>query len=95
VAPGSAYEVSTLYLDRKNLMQELAVPRTGMFNKVRYSAYDILKINFDLFSKSANYRALGKIMRSAKINLDELENGPNSLRQGMVYFYMYGIFLYV
>jgi hypothetical protein len=73
VAPGSAYEVSTLYLDRQNLMQELAVPKSGMFSRVRQSAYDILKINFELFSKSANYRALGKIMRCAKINLDRLE----------------------
>jgi hypothetical protein len=49
----------------------------GMFSKVRSSAYDVLKINFKLFEKSADYRALGKIMRFAKINLERIENSPS------------------
>jgi hypothetical protein len=74
VAPGSAFEVSTLYLDRKNLMQQLASPRKGMFAKVRNSAYYVLKTNFELFTTSEDYKALGKIMRFAKLALDRFEN---------------------
>eukprot|EP00596_Hydrurales_sp_CCMP1899_P001135 CAMPEP_0119052002 /NCGR_PEP_ID=MMETSP1177-20130426/73441_1 /TAXON_ID=2985 /ORGANISM="Ochromonas sp, Strain CCMP1899" /LENGTH=296 /DNA_ID=CAMNT_0007031417 /DNA_START=330 /DNA_END=1220 /DNA_ORIENTATION=+ len=77
VARGSAYEISTMYSDRKTLMENLAVPRKGMFSKLRSSAYDILKTNFSLFAKSRDYMALGKIMRFAKIDLDRIENSPS------------------
>jgi hypothetical protein len=76
VAPGSCFEVCTMYSDRKNVMEALAVPRKGMFSKVRTSAYDVLKTNFSFFEKSDDYRALGKIMRFAKIKLDRIENTP-------------------
>jgi hypothetical protein len=52
VAPASAFEESTLTLDRKNLMKQLAQPKTGMFQKVRNSSYTVLKANFELFEKS-------------------------------------------
>jgi hypothetical protein len=77
VAPGSVFEVSTMYSDRKKLMETLAVPRKGMFSKVRSAAYAVLKINFVLFANSDDYMNLGRIMRFAKINLDRLENNQS------------------
>jgi hypothetical protein len=74
VAPGSTYEVSTHYLDRKDVMMGLAEPKRGMFKFVRQSAYFILKINFKLFETSVEYRGLGRIMRAAKIRLNEVED---------------------
>jgi hypothetical protein len=73
VAPGSAFEVSTLALDRKNLMKQLAQPRGGMFQKVRHSSYTVLRANFELFENSVEFRKLGKIMRYNKIQFDKTE----------------------
>jgi hypothetical protein len=79
VAPESAFEVSTLALDRKNLMKQLAQPRTGIFQKVRNSSYTVLKANFELFENSDEFRNLGRIMRCNKMDFDKIEGG--SLRR--------------
>jgi hypothetical protein len=69
VAPGSAYEMSIMSKDRKNLMETLAVPKLGMFSRVRATAYVILEVNFVQFRDSDIYRELGRIMRTVKENM--------------------------
>jgi hypothetical protein len=80
IAPGSAFEVSILALDRKNLMKQLAQPKTGMFQKVRNSSYTVLKANFELFQNSEEFRSLGKIMRNNKMEFDKIEAGRRTIQ---------------
>jgi hypothetical protein len=69
VAAGSVYEISTMSKDRKNIMETLAVPKLGMFSRVRAAAYVVLEVNFVQFQGSGVYRELGRIMRTVKENM--------------------------
>jgi hypothetical protein len=87
VAPGSVYEISTMSKDRKNLMETLAVPKLGMFYKLRSSAYVVLEVNFIQFQGSDEYKELGKIMRTVKQNmvnyakLDSMNGGCSAVTE--------------
>jgi uncharacterized membrane protein len=77
IAPGSVYEVSIMYSDRKTLMETLAMPKAGMFSRVRSNSYIILEVNFVQFQASAEYRDLGRIMRTVKLNMIRAGNYGN------------------
>lgn len=66
VAPGSAYEVSIHHVQRKHIMLGMADPKPGMFEYLRRSANEMLKVNFDGFSQTEQYRSLGKLMKEQK-----------------------------
>eukprot|EP00596_Hydrurales_sp_CCMP1899_P010973 CAMPEP_0119051112 /NCGR_PEP_ID=MMETSP1177-20130426/72839_1 /TAXON_ID=2985 /ORGANISM="Ochromonas sp, Strain CCMP1899" /LENGTH=129 /DNA_ID=CAMNT_0007030211 /DNA_START=1108 /DNA_END=1497 /DNA_ORIENTATION=+ len=70
VAPGSAFEVSVHHLDRKRIMLLMGYPKAGMFEHIDNSAREMLKANFDMFSKTEHYKGLGEMMRLKKINLN-------------------------
>jgi hypothetical protein len=69
VAPGSAFEISVHHLDRKRIMLLMAYPKAGMFEHIDHSAREMLKANFDTFSKTDHYKGLGEMMRLKKLNL--------------------------
>ena len=70
VAAKSAYEVSLSHFNRKKIMLGLASPDKELFNPVRRSAYDQLKVHFVNFTKTSGYASLGKLMNEAKRDLD-------------------------
>mmetsp|Transcript_29453 Transcript_29453/g.28168 ORF Transcript_29453/g.28168 Transcript_29453/m.28168 type:complete len:410 (-) Transcript_29453:199-1428(-) len=74
VAPGSAFEVSTMHADRKILMESLSMLKIGMFSRVRKTAYVVLEVNFVLFQGSKEYNELGLIMRTVKLNMVKAAN---------------------
>ena len=74
VAPGSAYEVSIHHVYRKQIMLGMADPKQGMFQNLRRSANEILKVSFDSFTLTEQYRHLGLLMRSQKIELGEIQH---------------------
>jgi hypothetical protein len=66
-----------MYSDRKTLMETLAMPKAGMFNRVRATAYIVLEVNFVQFQTSPEYRDLGRIMRTVKLNMIRVGNYGN------------------
>jgi Regulator of G protein signaling domain len=74
VAPGSAYEVSIHHVYRKQIMLGMADPKQGMFQNLRRSANEILKVSFDSFTLTEQYRHLGLLMRNQKIELGDIQH---------------------
>ena len=74
VAPGSAYEVSIHHVHRKQIMLGMADPKRGMFENLRRSANEILKVSFDSFTVTEQYRHLGLLMRNQKIDLLDIQH---------------------
>ena len=79
VAPGSAFEVSLQHAKRKHVMRDIAQPKPHIFEFVRRSAYDQLKIHFEQFLQTPDYAHLSELMRNAKLELTQVQysSGPS------------------
>lgn len=66
VLPGSAYEVSLLYSNRKDTLLSLARPNIFMFSHLKRSAIKSLEANFEIYSKTDVYLNLSKMMIAVK-----------------------------
>ena len=78
VAPGSAYEVSIHHIHRKHVMLGMAEPKKGMFDKIKHSVYETLKVNFETFKQTNQYKLMGKMMRERKLDIIKLQAGDVS-----------------
>ena len=78
VAPGSAYEVSIHHIHRKHVMLGMAEPKKGMFNNIRHSAHETLKVNFETFKQTNQYKLMGKMMRDRKLDIMKLQSGDSA-----------------
>lgn len=67
---GAAYIIPINSHDRKQIMLKLAEPKKGMFKDLRLAAYNHLKTDFILFSRTEKYLDLSSDMRELKNNFD-------------------------
>ena len=71
----SAHEIIIPHKDRNQIMMSSAVPKKGMYDKLRNVAIEILKIEFNVYKDTSAYYELAAGMRSQKI---EMGKGPAS-----------------
>jgi Regulator of G protein signaling domain len=74
VAPGSAFEVSVNHAHGREMMLSLAKPHPHLFDQVKRSAFDMLKVNFELFRSTQEYAGLAAMLRSRI-----MESGPKGV----------------
>jgi hypothetical protein len=73
VAPRSAFEVSLHHVKRKQTQYAIAQPKIDTFDHVHHSAYEQLKVHFDQFVQTPEYAQLSEMMRTAKLELSEIQ----------------------
>ena len=66
VLPGSAYEVSLLYANRKEILLSLARPNIFMFAQLKRTAIKSLQADFDFYAITEDYKNLSKFVISKK-----------------------------
>ena len=66
VLPGSAFEVSLLYGNRKEILLSLARPNLFMFSHLKCSAMKSLHADFEAYSITESYKKLNSLMIAAK-----------------------------
>ena len=71
----SVHEIIIQQKDINRIMMSSAVPKKGMYDKLRYIAIEILNIEFNVYKDTSAYYELAAAMRGQKI---EMEKGPAS-----------------
>jgi hypothetical protein len=54
-------------------MLGMASPQPGMFDRMRHSVYETLKVDFDTYKLTDQYFKMGKMMRDKKLDLMKMQ----------------------